>query len=180
MAEVLGDALWGRVEERTKDGETQHVWVCACDSLSLNPPGEDMISYRWGLGMNGRDYLKEQFPKKNVQEEPDAGKRKEYNDSQRHKISEKLALFIKPGNPGAKFKKVYDKMLANLELPKHVKEQLGLSPVAGVDKPAEEKKVATISRAHGRLRSRPRKEAMLLLLTAKTTNSQSKASTRRR
>lgn len=78
-----------------------------------------------------------------MQEEPDPTKRTEHNDQQRQKILEKLLLFTKPGNPGAKFKKVSDKMLANLELPKHVKEQLGLSPAAASDKPGEEKKVPT-------------------------------------
>lgn len=44
---MIGDAVWGKVEERTKDGETQKVWVCACDALSLNPPGPDLITYRY-------------------------------------------------------------------------------------------------------------------------------------
>eukprot|EP00826_Nyctotherus_ovalis_P026665 TRINITY_DN2080_c0_g5_i2.p4 TRINITY_DN2080_c0_g5~~TRINITY_DN2080_c0_g5_i2.p4 ORF type:complete len:130 (-),score=50.64 TRINITY_DN2080_c0_g5_i2:212-601(-) len=45
--------------------------------------------------------------------------------------------FVKPGNPGVKLKKIHDKMLARLELPKHVKEALGIAdaPPSG-DEPA--------------------------------------------
>ena len=53
-----------------------------------------------------------------------------------------MELFVKPGNSGVKFKKNFDKMLAKLELPKHVKDQLGISqpgPAAEASKdPAKE------------------------------------------
>ncbi len=52
---------------------------------------------------------------------------------------EKIETFPKPGNPGVKFKKVYEKMLARLELPKHVKEQLGISQVAPLQAAPAEK-----------------------------------------
>ena len=116
-----------------------------------------MLQVRDCISIDVRDFLKEEYPKKTVQEEPDEKKRKEFNAEQKAKITEKLATFTKPGNPGVKFKKVYDKMLANLELPKHVKEQLGLSPVVPADKPgdkpSEEKKVPTDRNCRARHKS---------------------------
>jgi hypothetical protein len=79
--------------------------------------------------------LKNEYPNKNDKDEPEEKKRSEFNKSQRVKIDEKLDLFVKQGNPGAKFKKVFDRMLAKLDLPKHVKDQLGV-PQAVVQ-PAE-------------------------------------------
>ena len=92
-----------------------------------------------------RDFLKKEFPKKEEKDEPDANKRNEFNREQKKRISDKLELFIKPGNPGVKFKKVYDKMLAKLELPKHVKEQLGISQAAPSGEKAEPAKVRAAS-----------------------------------
>jgi len=56
---------------------------------------------------------------------------------QKKKVNEKTGAFVKPGNPGAKFKKIYDKMLMKLELPKHVKDQLGISGPAVSASPSE-------------------------------------------
>lgn len=61
------------------------------------------------------------------EEEEDEKVREEFNEEQRKKIEEKMDNFTKPGNPGTKFKKIHDKLLARLELPKHVKEALGIA-----------------------------------------------------
>jgi hypothetical protein len=45
------------------------------------------------------------------------------------KIQERIAQFVMPGSPGAKFKKNFDKMLSRLELPQHIKEQSNISQV---------------------------------------------------
>ena len=66
---------------------------------------------------------------KTEEDEPDPNARNEFNEEQQRKISEQMDNFTKPGNPGVKFKKIYDKMLATLELPKHVKEDLGIDQV---------------------------------------------------
>ncbi len=78
-----------------------------------------------------RDFLRIEFPMKGEKDETDKKKREDFNMEQKKKRNEKIEQFVKPGNPGAKFRKIYDKMLARLELPKHVKEQLGLSQTTG-------------------------------------------------
>ena len=86
--------------------------------------------------------MRAEFPSKGEKDEPDEKKRKEFNSSQKMKIAELIEQFVKPGNPGAKFKKSYDKMLAKLELPKHVKDQIGVSQtIAPVEKSPEVVKV---------------------------------------
>jgi len=64
---------------------------------------------------------------KSKEEEADEKVREEFNKEQRKKIEERMDNFVKPGNPGTKFKKIHDKLLARLELPKHVKEALGIA-----------------------------------------------------
>lgn len=76
-----------------------------------------------------------EFPKKNEKDEPDEKKRNEFNKSQRAKMDEKLDQFVKPGNPGAKFKKAYDRMLAKLDLPKHVKDQVVVAQAQSSEQP---------------------------------------------
>ena len=39
--------------------------------------------------------------------------------------------FAKPGNPGAKFKNTYEKMLKSVSLPKAAKEELGINDDVG-------------------------------------------------
>eukprot|EP01022_Parablepharisma_sp_SALTPOND_P006343 TRINITY_DN1258_c0_g1_i1.p1 TRINITY_DN1258_c0_g1~~TRINITY_DN1258_c0_g1_i1.p1 ORF type:complete len:615 (+),score=67.56 TRINITY_DN1258_c0_g1_i1:2162-4006(+) len=85
-----------------------------------------------------RDFLTKEFPSKGEKDEPDRQKREEFNTAQKKKRNEKIEVFVKPGNPGAKFKKTYEKMLAKLELPKHVKEQLGVSQVPPAAEPSKE------------------------------------------
>ncbi len=91
--------------------------------------------------------LKE-HPKKSSKDEPNEEKRDEFNMQQDQRVREKLLQFTSAGNPGVKFKKVYDKMLASLELPKHVKDQLGVAstvlPATTVEKPSEDKKVLVL------------------------------------
>ena len=74
-----------------------------------------------------RDFLKSELPDKGDKDEPDQKKRKEFNAEQKKRRYERIEQFVKPGSPGVKFKKIFDKMLTRLELPKHVKEQLGIS-----------------------------------------------------
>lgn len=43
-----------------------------------------------------------------------------------------MTNFAKPGNPGAKFKNLYEKMIKTLTLPKAARDELGISDDAGV------------------------------------------------
>lgn len=44
-------------------------------------------------------------------------------------------MFPKPGNPGAKFKNVYEKMIKSLTLPKAAQEELRISADGGQENP---------------------------------------------
>ena len=79
---------------------------------------------------------------KGEEDEPDSKKRQEYNKEQKKKIDEKISLFVKPGNPGVKFKKNFDKMIGKLELPKNIKEQLDENEE---EKKNEDKKIDEIN-----------------------------------
>lgn len=86
-----------------------------------------------------REFLKNLFPKKTPKDEPDEKIRKIFNQEQKNKIQEKIELFTKPGNPGIKFKKIFERLMTRLELPKHVKDQLGIGMgAAPSEKPQEE------------------------------------------
>jgi len=64
---------------------------------------------------------------KSEEEEPDKAARDNFNKEQEMKIQERINQFVMPDNPGAKFKKNFDKMLSKLELPQHIKDQLNIT-----------------------------------------------------
>ena len=47
ISEIISTMAWGRVEEREKDGENFNIWICANDTLSWIPQGENYISYKY-------------------------------------------------------------------------------------------------------------------------------------
>ena len=46
IADIIGETAWGRIEQREKEGGMTNIWICAVDILSLDPPGENLISYK--------------------------------------------------------------------------------------------------------------------------------------
>lgn len=60
------------------------------------------------------------MPLKTSEEEPNPKLLKEFNFNQKKRGGEKIANFVKPGNPGERFKKVFDEMINKLTLPEEV------------------------------------------------------------
>ena len=93
-----------------KAGEKEE-WTFVSDQLSEHKPSveginpDDIMSYK--------DYLDRNFPSGTPEQ-----------DLARNT---KLLNFARPGNPGAKFKGPYEKMLKALTLPKAVKDELGIN-----------------------------------------------------
>ena len=46
LADVIADMSWGKVEQREKEGGLVNTWICMSDILSLDPPGENLITYK--------------------------------------------------------------------------------------------------------------------------------------
>jgi hypothetical protein len=93
-----------------KAGEKEE-WTFVSDQLSEHKPSveginpDDIMSYK--------EYLDRNFPSGTPEQ-----------DLARNT---KLLNFARPGNPGAKFKGPYEKMLKALSLPKAVKDELGIN-----------------------------------------------------
>ena len=89
--------------------------------------------------------MRNEFPLLTAKDEPDEAKRNAFNNEQKKKRSEKLDVFLTKGNQGAKFKKIYDRMLAKLELSPNIKAQLGISQAPQQNEKAQDpSKVRTI------------------------------------
>eukprot|EP00826_Nyctotherus_ovalis_P053976 TRINITY_DN7048_c0_g1_i1.p3 TRINITY_DN7048_c0_g1~~TRINITY_DN7048_c0_g1_i1.p3 ORF type:complete len:204 (-),score=33.67 TRINITY_DN7048_c0_g1_i1:949-1560(-) len=71
-----------------------------------------------------RAFLAREFALKSEEEESDQAAREASNKEQEARIAERIRQFVMPGNPGAKFKKNFDKMLSKLELPEHIKQSM--------------------------------------------------------
>lgn len=137
VRKMVNTMAWGRVEQRPRDKKDKtlvNVWICSHDGLSPDCPDESLVNYQYSCA-HSRTFLEREFALK--EEEGEEGE--EFNAEQRKRIEERMENFVKPGNPGVKLKKIHDKMLARLELPKHVKEALGIvdAPPSG-DEPAKE------------------------------------------
>lgn len=107
---MLVALCWGRMWAK-KAGEKEE-WTFVSDQLidhkptvdGINP--DDIMSYK--------HYLDHFFPAKGNSE----------GDLERNT---KLLNFAKPGNPGAKFKGPFEKMMKALSIPKTVKEDMGIN-----------------------------------------------------
>mmetsp|Transcript_25410 Transcript_25410/g.19147 ORF Transcript_25410/g.19147 Transcript_25410/m.19147 type:complete len:103 (+) Transcript_25410:211-519(+) len=84
---------------------------------------QELISYR--------QYLDIMYPLKRKEEVADAQERNRLNAENETIRLNKITNFAKPGNPGVKFKNVFEKMIKSLTLPKAAKEELGISEDIG-------------------------------------------------
>ena len=72
------------------------------------------------------EYLNRILPLKSAEEIPDAKERARANADNELQKNTKLLNFARPGNPGAKFKGPFEKMMKAIALPKGVKEELNI------------------------------------------------------
>jgi hypothetical protein len=84
----------------------------------LEESKEEIMSYK--------EYLDKFFPLKSDAEVPDAKERARVNAENELQRNTRLINFAKPGNPGAKFKGPFEKMMKAITLPKGVKEELNI------------------------------------------------------
>ena len=71
------------------------------------------------------------YPLKTKEQVPDDAERNRANAENENLRFQKITNFAKPGNPGAKFKNLFEKMIKSLSLPKAAKDELGISDDAG-------------------------------------------------
>jgi len=76
--------------------------------------------------MSYREYLDRILPLKTVDQVADAKERNRLNADNELQRNTRLINFARPGNPGAKFKGPFEKMMKALALPKGVKEELNI------------------------------------------------------
>jgi hypothetical protein len=43
---MIAESAWGRIEQREKEGGMANIWILANDNLSLDSPGDNLISYK--------------------------------------------------------------------------------------------------------------------------------------
>jgi hypothetical protein len=116
VGSILATIAWGFLEQRDKNGEQFDVWILAHDLPIREQPVENAITYQ--------EFVANQHPFQNQEEEPIDIKQVHLDRAQMY------ADFCKQGNPGAKLRKYFDKMLKYLDLPKNAKNQLGISEEA--------------------------------------------------
>jgi len=46
ISDIISDLAWGKIEQREKEGGIINTWILASDVLSINPPGENLITYK--------------------------------------------------------------------------------------------------------------------------------------
>lgn len=84
----------------------------------LEDSKEEVMSYR--------EYLDRILPLKTVDQVADAKERNRLNADNELQRNTRLINFARPGNPGAKFKGPFEKMMKAIALPKGVKEELNI------------------------------------------------------
>lgn len=72
------------------------------------------------------EYLDRILPLKKAEDIPDPKERAKANAEHDFQRNTKLINFARPGNPGAKFKGPFEKMMKAIALPKNVKEELNI------------------------------------------------------
>ena len=106
------------------NGVEELQWIYVSDQLTEIRPviegsQEQVLSYK--------EYLDRFFPLKTAKDIPDANERAHANSENEMQRNIRLLSFAKPGNPGAKFKGPFEKMMKGLNLPKGVKEELNIN-----------------------------------------------------
>jgi hypothetical protein len=115
--------VWGKLVPKKVNGVEELQWTYVSDQLTeirpvLEDSKEEVMSYI--------EYLNRILPLKSAEEIPDAKERARANADNELQRNTKLLNFARPGNPGAKFKGPFEKMMKAIALPKGVKEELNI------------------------------------------------------
>ena len=115
--------VWGKLVPKKVNGVEELQWTYVSDQLTeirpvLEDSKEEVMSYI--------EYLNRILPLKSAEEIPDAKGRARANADNELQRNTKLLNFARPGNPGAKFKGPFEKMMKAIALPKGVKEELNI------------------------------------------------------
>jgi hypothetical protein len=115
--------VWGKLVPKKVNGVEELQWTYVSDQLTeirpvLEDSKEEVMSYI--------EYLNRILPLKSAEEIPDAKERARANADNELQKNTKLLNFARPGNPGAKFKGPFEKMMKAIALPKGVKEELNI------------------------------------------------------
>ena len=112
LNKILAETVWGTVTE--KGGE--YTWRSGHDTPTAKCPNPELVTYN--------DFVKEQFPYKTEEEEPDEEARNAANQETKTTRNNLLTEFTAHGQPGYRFKNSLDKMSRCLLLPKSVIEEM--------------------------------------------------------
>ncbi len=120
---LLANLVWGKLVPKKVNGVEELQWTYVSDQLTeirpvLEDSKEEVMSYI--------EYLNRILPLKSAEEIPDAKERARANADNELQRNTKLLNFARPGNPGAKFKGPFEKMMKAIALPKGVKEELNI------------------------------------------------------
>lgn len=107
---------WGQVTIE----DDRRKWTLVYEQFSPEQPEEDLMSYYQFLDL-------EYSPRTQLEEGETPEELAEYNKEISKTRREKLLVFAKAGQPGAKFKSQVDKINRAAYLPKNVREDLGLN-----------------------------------------------------
>jgi hypothetical protein len=109
LNEILAEMAWGVLD--TESGE----WVLESEQPTLNAPDKSMISYT--------QYIREKFPNSSdVEDEKTQAENSELQTKAKHRFTAK-------GEPGQKFRGVYDQLVKNMTVPNGVKKGYGIEKV---------------------------------------------------
>jgi len=108
LNEMLAEMSWGTLEAETAE------WVIKSEEPTLDAPDDSLISYT--------EFLRERYPCGKEQEDSTA-------DENKASISQKCGSFTNPGEPGQKFRAMYDQMVKCLTFSKQVLKGYNLNKV---------------------------------------------------
>lgn len=120
LNEVLAEMAWGTLDPETSE------WILVSPDPTLDPPDESLISYK--------EFLCDRYPCGKDLDEAAAEQNKTH-------VSNKCSSFTNPGEPGQKFRPMYDMMVKNLTFSKQVLKGYNIDKVVmnefGSDKPED-------------------------------------------
>jgi hypothetical protein len=120
---LLANLVWGKLVPKKVNGVEELQWTYVSDQLTeIRPVLEDSQDEV----MSFKEYLDRILPLKTAEEVPDAKERAHLNAENELQRNTRLLNFSRPGNPGAKFKGPFEKMIKAITLPKGVKEELNI------------------------------------------------------